>query len=102
MIMIETQTQALEQLASLFREAGDAHHKAFIASNGDDPEWPMWYAEYLQPKVSALLGAHWTRSEVVYLLLHAEKQRAAQKPGSSWPEFYARVFVAELRGTPVP
>jgi hypothetical protein len=93
--MTEVQATLYKQLTSLLRDAGSTHHKAFIATNGDDPEWPIWYAEFLQPKLNALLSAQWTKSEIVYLLLHAEKQRAAQKPGSSWPEFYAQVFLNE-------
>lgn len=84
-----------QQLEALFIEAGRAHHHAFAATNGDDPEWPIWYSEFLQPRVNSLLGTQWTKSKVEYLLLQAEKQRAAQNPGSGWPEFYARVFLEE-------
>jgi hypothetical protein len=93
--MIAAETAITEQLASLFREAGSAHHRAFAATNGDDPEWPIWYAEFLQPKVNALLGTKWTKSELVHLLLRSEKERKAQASDLSWPEFYARVFLDE-------
>jgi hypothetical protein len=95
MNMSDTQTGVSQQLASLLRDAGNAHHKAFIATNGDDPEWPIWYAEFLQPKVNTLLGTQWTKSELAYLLLRSEKKHKAQASGSSWPEFYARVFMTE-------
>ena len=35
------------QLEGLFREVGEAHHQAYIETDGADPEWPLWYAEYL-------------------------------------------------------
>ena len=38
-------TNLQEQIIALFREAGPAHHKAYIETNGADPDWPMWYAE---------------------------------------------------------
>lgn len=34
-------------LASLLRETGQAHHQAYIDTDGDDPEWPRWYAGLL-------------------------------------------------------
>jgi hypothetical protein len=39
-----------EELAALFREVGAAHHRAFATTNGDDPDWPTWYAEHLVPR----------------------------------------------------
>src|SRR5437867_6375182 len=46
----------IEQLAALFREAGAAHHKAFAATDGEDPDWPSWYARYLAPRLQQALG----------------------------------------------
>lgn len=84
-----------QQLAGLFRDAGAAHHRAFLATNGDDPEWPIWYASVLQPKLVELLSAPWTKSEVVYLLVRAERERRAVNPPPDWPEFYAKLFIHE-------
>lgn len=94
--MIDTNTDFADKLASLFREAGSAHHKAFAATNGDDPEWPTWYAEFLEPKLNSLLSTRWTRSEVVDLILQSEEERLAISPTPAWPEFYAVVFIKEL------
>ena len=33
-------------IAKLLRETGHAHHEAFAATDGADPDWPIWYAEY--------------------------------------------------------
>ena len=32
-------------LIDLFAEAGPAHHRAYFAVDGADPDWPLWYAE---------------------------------------------------------
>jgi hypothetical protein len=37
----------VERLAALFKQTGEAHHEAFLDTDGDDPEWPLWYAKYL-------------------------------------------------------
>ncbi len=31
-----------KDLVELFRETGRAHHSAFMATDGVDPEWPIW------------------------------------------------------------
>jgi hypothetical protein len=81
-------------LAQLLTEAGAAHHKAYIGSDGFDPEWATWYAPFLQARIGDGLGRSVTRSELTYLLLDAERRQAAQGDTSPWPEFYAGVILA--------
>jgi NAD(P)H-hydrate epimerase len=56
-------------LEGLFREVREAHHQAYIETDGADPEWPLWYAEHLRERLGALLNAGFTMSELVYLLV---------------------------------
>ena len=42
-------TEPRTRIAELFRAAGQAHERAFAATNGEDPEWPVWYARHLTP-----------------------------------------------------
>jgi NAD(P)H-hydrate epimerase len=81
------------QLVALFHETGSAHHRAFAASDGADPDWPLWYAERMQTRLNALLGTALTRSELTYLLVAVEMERGAQAPGSAWPGYYADFFL---------
>jgi hypothetical protein len=78
------QRQAL--VAALQRIALD-HHQAFAALDGQDPEWPSWYAERLQPQVEAILGRPVSKSDLIFLMLDAERQRPN---GSDWADLYAR------------
>jgi hypothetical protein len=57
------------QLEWLFHEVGEAHHQAYIETDGADPEWPLWYADYLQERLGGLLEASFTKSELVYMLV---------------------------------
>lgn len=82
------------ELAQLLIEAGAAHHKAYIGSDGFDPEWAAWYAPFLQARIGDGLGRAVTRSELTYLLISAERQQADQGDTSPWPEFYAGVILA--------
>ncbi len=93
-----TSPALLQRLTDLFRETGRAHHQAFLATDGDDPEWPLWYADFLLDRLKDLLAARFTRSELVYLLVWADRDHARQAPGADWPAFYARFF-AERYGS---
>jgi hypothetical protein len=79
-------------LARLFAEAGGAHHRAFADSDGDDPEWPMWYAAYLLEPLRETLEADFTQSELIYLIVSAENERVWRAPGAPWDDYYARYF----------
>ena len=89
-----TRRSLAEQLARLFREAGHAHHQAFLAANGEDPDWPAWYAGFLQPQLQLLLGASFSCETLAELLTAAEKEREKRAPGADWPEFYAEYFLS--------
>ncbi len=88
-----SQSELERQLTELFQEAGKAHHEAFAASDGADPDWPIWYADYLVEPLRSRLTAHLTRSRIVYCLIAAEEERQGRAPGSPWEEYYGRHFV---------
>jgi NAD(P)H-hydrate epimerase len=82
-----------QEVSDIFIEAGEAHHRAFIKTDGADPEWPIWYAGYLGERLRDLLGAKFTKSELVYLLVTVEREMAIMAPGAEWPNYYARFFI---------
>jgi hypothetical protein len=83
------------QLEALFEEVGHLHHEAFIEVDGADPEWPLWYADRLQDRLSALLGTDLTKSELVCLLVHLGKEQQREAPDMPWARFYAECFAEE-------
>jgi predicted enzyme related to lactoylglutathione lyase len=80
---------AVDALTALLREAGEAHHAAFEATDGHDPEWPIWYATFLQERLAALMGRPFTRSDLVRLLMGLEEMRAAEAPDAEWAPWAA-------------
>ena len=86
-----------QQLQTLFSQTGEAHHQAFLASDGADPEWPIWYADYLHSKLGDLLKVTMTKSELVYLLVLADKRQKLDAPGGNWAYYYARFFARRYR-----
>jgi glutaredoxin len=91
-----------KDLVDLFRETGHAHHEAFAATDGADPEWPIWYAEHLQAPIADALGTPFTQSQLVYCVMDADFEQAARAPESDWPEFYADQFVERYARSPAP
>lgn len=83
----------ISELTDLFLATGHAHHAAFIDTDGVDPEWPLWYADYLLDKLPPKLGAQMTKSEIVYMLVYADRHLKMNAPGANWPGYYARLFV---------
>jgi NAD(P)H-hydrate epimerase len=77
---------------------GEAHHDAFAATDGADPEWPLWYAHRMAGRARALLGSDLTESRLVFLLVAAARRPLEE--GQSWPRAYARFMVEDLRSDP--
>lgn len=82
-----------KQIADLFQETGQAHHQAYIETDGDDPDWPLWYANHMHETLGHLLNATFTKSELVYLLVLLDKEQRLHAPGASWPIYYGKFFV---------
>jgi len=88
-----------QQIANLLRQTAKDHHAAYIEVDGDHPDWPLWYAEYLHGRLPPLLGQELTISELTYLMVDLDRQYRAQKPESPWYEYYAAEL---LRRCPIP
>jgi len=70
-----------EELTNLLNETAEAHHKAFAATDGEDPEWPIWYADYLLDSMRIMLNSKFTKSELIYILVSADKEKELVAPG---------------------
>jgi hypothetical protein len=57
----------IDELASLLNDTAEGHHKAFAATEGEDPDWPIWYADHLLDKMRQKLKAKFTKSELIYI-----------------------------------
>lgn len=80
-------TTKIQQIADLLEETGHAHHRAFVETDGADPEWALWYATHLQKPLSDLLNREFTQSLIVYELVRMD--RTAEVGNAPWPEVYA-------------
>jgi glutaredoxin len=86
-------TELRKQIVELFLQTQQAHQQAFVDTNGSDPDWPIWYASYLQEPLSNALQTPFTRSQLVYCLMDADFEHSARDSESDWPGFYADQFI---------
>ena len=84
-------------LIALLRESGPAHHQAYIETDGDDPDWPIWYAGYLLDRLNALLGAELTKTQLIVHLVEFERMRTVLDPAPDWATFIADQLLACYR-----
>jgi glutaredoxin len=82
-------TEIRNNLVELLQETGRAHHAAFSATDGADPDWSIWYADYLKEPFAKQFDRIFHRSQLVYCLMNADFEHEARSPDSNWPEFYA-------------
>jgi glutaredoxin len=86
-------TEIRNRLVALLREAGRAHHDAFDVTGGDDPDWPIWYADYLQEPLAERFDMSFNKSRLIYCLMDADFDHQARSPASDWAEHYADRFM---------
>lgn len=85
-----------DRLAALLSRTAEAHHGAFAATDGVDPEWPLWYARYLLENGFEQV-VHYTAisvSELAKLLKEADRRHQAEAPDSPWVPYYVNAIVA--------
>ena len=78
-----------EAVADLLGETAAAHHEAYIATDGSDEEWPLWYASYLVGRLRTVSAFAGTRSELVYWLVRLDREYQETNSEIPWTRFYA-------------
>jgi hypothetical protein len=78
-------------VATLLHEAAETHHRVYRITDGEDPDWASWYADWLiaLSELPQLLGRRPVRSELVYLLVLLDKEFLDRHPAEPWEEYYA-------------
>ena len=89
--MTDPQIQAA--LSQLFNDTAQAHHAAFAATDGADPDWPIWYADHLKEPLEQLADMEFYKSQLIYCLMNADFEHVARAPDTDWADFYADEFV---------
>lgn len=88
-------TDQAAAVARLLLEAGEAHHVVYRITDGDDPDWASWYADWLLDlsELPDLLGARPVRSQFVHALVELDRRYADQGADEPWQDWYAARLV---------
>lgn len=81
------------RLAQLFREAGAAHHRAFAATDGEDAEWPRWYAAYIAPRFGEMVGTTLSADRLAADLVIVDREYRDAGSALAWPAYYVEWFL---------
>jgi len=95
-------TELRTDLVELFRETGHAHHEAFAATDAADPDWSIWYADYLREPFAERLDMKFHKSQLIYCLMNADFEHQARSPESDWSEFYANELLERCAPSDTP
>jgi hypothetical protein len=74
----------VQQLIDLLHQTAEDHHVAYAATDGVDPDWSIWYAGHLLE----------LKSDLIYLLVLADKLQNLEAPGSQWERYYSNFFLS--------
>jgi hypothetical protein len=80
------------RIAEVLHEAAETHHVVYRITDGDDPDWASWYADWLLElsELPQLLGVKPVRSHLVHALVELEREHAASGSAARWEDAYAR------------
>jgi hypothetical protein len=79
------------RVAELLHEAAEIHHVVYRITDGDDPDWASWYADWLLglSELPDVLGTRPVRSHLVHALVELDRRYAAESPEERWEDWYA-------------
>lgn len=85
-------------VAGLLHEAAETHHVVYRITDGDDPDWASWYADWLldHSELAEVLGARPVRSHLVHALVRLDRDYASAGPDEPWEDWYAERLAAEF------
>jgi hypothetical protein len=91
--------QRTEEISALLHEAAETHHIVYRITDGDDPDWASWYADWLvnHSELPELLDVKPVRSELVYMLVRLDVEYTSKKPDEKFEDYYARRLVEHFR-----
>jgi hypothetical protein len=92
-------TPDIERIAALLHEAAETHHTVYRITDGDDPDWATWYANWLVrlSELPQLLRRTLVRSELTHMLVTLDRDYTSSKPDETWERFYARRLIEHFQ-----
>jgi len=85
-------------ISQLLHEAAETHHRVYRITDGDDPDWASWYADWLLDlsELPEVLGQRPIRSHLVHALVELDREYTTSRPSEQWEDWYAPRLDARL------
>ncbi len=87
---------APDELAGLLGRTAEAHHQAYIATDGVDPNWTAWYARYLLANGFEALS--FSVAQLTDELIKVDRQHRDEAVEIPWERYYAERLLARAAG----
>jgi hypothetical protein len=86
------------RVAELLHEAAETHHIVYRITDGDDPDWASWYADWLLglSELPEVLDTRPVRSHLVYALVGLDREFTADERNERWEDWYAARLSADF------
>jgi hypothetical protein len=79
------------RVSELLHEVAETHHVVYRITDGDDPDWASFYADWLldHSELPALLGEPPVRSHLVHALVQLDRDFVEGGVAGRWEDWYA-------------
>ena len=86
-----------QHLSEILKSASDTHHSVYKKIEGNDPEWALWYANWLMTlsDLPSILPKLKTQSELCFMLVLLDKDYTRTAPETTWEAYYADRLVTD-------
>jgi hypothetical protein len=86
------------RVADLLHEAAETHHTVYRITDGDDPDWASWYADWLLglSELPDVLGARPVRSHLVHALVELDREYTSAERLERFEDWYAARLVEQF------
>jgi hypothetical protein len=90
--------ETTKKISSLLHEVSETHHVVYRITDGDDPDWASFYADWLieHSELPQLLGGAPVRSHLVAELVALERDLGADQ---GWEDGYAARLIDRFMAT---
>jgi hypothetical protein len=89
-----------DRIADVLHDAAETHHVVWRITDGDDPDWASWYADWLLElsELPSLLGAKPVRSHLVHALVQLDRDHVDAGAPGRWEAAYAEGLIQRFAG----
>jgi len=83
------------RVSELLHEVAETHHVVYRITDGADPDWASFYADWLldHSELPRLLGEPPVRSHLVHALVQLDRDFVEGGPPGRWEDWYAERIV---------